>query len=322
MNFTVVIPTYNRWPILELNLKGFLGQNAFDRIKEIIIIDDGSTDEPGSSLHELIRSTFLPIHILHQVNKGPAAARNLGIQKALGEILFFTGDDIIPDKNLIKQHFDSHQRNHFNAHIAVLGKTVWPPHDRITPFMNYIQEKGFQFGYSLIKDENNVPFNFFYTSNISIHRDFLLKGKSFFDTDFPYAAFEDVDLAYRLKKRELRIVYNREAVGYHHHPVSVASFRKRQELSGYSAYIFFMKHPELDAFLGIRAAEKASILFDIAAKGVEPFCLLADKFLPFAIPVFYELVMQYYYKKGIRKYKQMLLSSKDPLKKYMKEIDS
>jgi glycosyltransferase involved in cell wall biosynthesis len=305
MTFSVIIPTYNRWKILKRTLQGYLEQNALELIKEIIIIDDGSREKEDRFLKNLISKAPFSIHILRQENQGPAAARNLGIRQASGDILFFTGDDIIPHQDLVKTHYASHHHFDLQRNLAVLGRTVWFPEKKVSPFMHYIQEKGFQFGYALIKDENDVPFKFFYTSNISIQRSFLAEEKTFFDLEFPYAAFEDIELAYRLKRRGLRIIYNREAIGYHDHPISLASFRKRMELCGYSACIFCEKHPELDPFLGVRAAEKPSFLFDFAAKGIEPFCLLADKYLPRAFPLFYKLIMQGYYKKGIRRYKKL-----------------
>jgi hypothetical protein len=52
----------------------------------------------------------------------------------------------------------------------------------------------------------------------------------------------------------MRILYRPEAVARHHHDVTFASFRRRQERSGEAASIFFEKHPELSAFLGVPQA--------------------------------------------------------------------
>src|SRR5947199_137384 len=79
---------------------------------------------------------------------------------------------------------------------ACLGYTGWPPGERVTAFMDYINDYGLQFGYKLIRDGDIVPFNFFYTSNISIDR--LVLGHEPFDTTFPAAAWEDIELAFRL----------------------------------------------------------------------------------------------------------------------------
>src|SRR5262249_59542683 len=96
-------------------------------------------------------------------------------------------------------------------------------------------------------------FNFFYTPNTSLSRGLLL-DVGLFDTTFPHAAWEDIEIAYRLEKRGMRIVYRPEAVARHHHDISFASFRRRQRRSGESAAIFFAKHPELGDFLGVPQA--------------------------------------------------------------------
>ena len=98
-----------------------------------------------------------------------------------------------------------------------------------------------------------MPFNFFYTSNISLPRALLLEA-GLFDTTFPHAAWEDIEIAYRLMRRGMRIVYRPEAVARHHHDITFASFRRRQEKAGESAAIFYEKHPELGDFLAVPQA--------------------------------------------------------------------
>ena len=84
------------------------------------------------------------------------------------------------------------------APLAVLGYTGWHPRMRTTPFLRYINEHGLQFGYALIDEREKVPFNFFYTSNVSLPRELLLAEP--FDLGFPHAAWEDVELSYRLHR--------------------------------------------------------------------------------------------------------------------------
>ena len=300
--FSVIIPTYNRGDVLCKTLNAYLKQTSFNLIKEIIVIDDGSTDNTRCVVENLINTFPIPVMYLYQENKGPAEARNRGIRAASGKMLLISGDDIAPHPHLIEEHLLYHQKNDFVNNVAVLGKTIFPPREHVTPFMEYIQENGLQFGYPLIENENDVPFNFFYTSNISIHRDFLLEDNNLFDTEFPYAAWEDIELAYRLKQKSLKIVYNKNAIGYHHHKISFASFRKRQELCGYSACIFYKKHPELEDFLKINLSKYNSTLSKIMIKLIEVFCLFADKYLPITFPHAYDQVMDYYYHKGINLY--------------------
>ena len=132
---------------------------------------------------------------------------------------------------------------------ACLGYTGWPRGERVTAFMDYINDYGLQFGYKLIEDGDVVPFNFFYTSNISISCGLLATVP--FDTTFPAAAWEDIELAYRLDQLGLKIRYNAKAITRHHHPMTVDSFARRQYTVGKSGAIFYRKHPDLGHFLGV-----------------------------------------------------------------------
>lgn len=87
--FSVVIPTYNRLEFLKQALKSVWAQSHSDY--EIIVVDDGSTDGTKDYLALLDGR----VRVLCQSNKGPAAARNLGVKHAIGNyIAFLDSDDI------------------------------------------------------------------------------------------------------------------------------------------------------------------------------------------------------------------------------------
>ena len=87
---SVIIPTYNRETVLPRAITSVLAQKGADF--ELIIVDDGSTDSTNNFIES--RSPFPVPRVFHQENKGPAAARNLGIKHAQGEwIAFLDSDD-------------------------------------------------------------------------------------------------------------------------------------------------------------------------------------------------------------------------------------
>ena len=247
--FSVVIPTYERPGTLARVLDALARQeNAPDF--EVVVVDDGSRGETRRLL-ESHRPPY-PFRFLSQDNAGPAAARNRGVEEARGEHILFLGDDTVPEPGLAAVHARAHAVPRPYP-VAVLGYTTWPRERRVSPFLHHINEYGLQFGYGLIEDPESVPFNFFYTSNISVPRRVILDA-GLFDTTFPHAAWEDIEIAYRLTRRGLRILYRPEAVARHHHEISFASFRRRQANSGESAAVFYGKHPELANFLGVPEA--------------------------------------------------------------------
>jgi len=88
--FSVVIPVYNRAAQLGHALRSVLAGSEQDF--EIVVVDDGSTDNPSRVLEELADPRIL---ILRQENAGGGAARNTGIDKARGRyIAFLDSDDV------------------------------------------------------------------------------------------------------------------------------------------------------------------------------------------------------------------------------------
>ncbi len=248
-SFSVVIPTFER-PEALLGVLEALERQAAPPDFEVVIVDDGSRDSTPARLRAL--SPPYPLRFFRQENAGPAAARNRGVEEAKGRTILFLGDDTVPEPGLLAVHARAHGEPRPQA-VAVLGYTTWPRDRRVSPFLHHINEYGLQFGYGLIEDPESVPFNFFYTSNISLPRA-LLRAAGLFDTTFPHAAWEDIEIAYRLMRMGMKIVYRPEAVARHHHNITFESFRRRQEKSGEAAAIFYEKHPELGDFLAVPQA--------------------------------------------------------------------
>jgi glycosyltransferase involved in cell wall biosynthesis len=247
--FSVVIPTYER-PDTLFQVLDALGRQDAAPPFEAVVVDDGSRDGTSGRL-AAYRAPY-PFRWFRQDNTGPAGARNRGIQAARGSIVLFLGDDTVPEPGLLAVHAAAHAEPRDHP-VAVLGYTTWPSERRVTPFLHHINEYGLQFGYGLIEDPEAVPFNFFYTSNVSLPRELLVRA-GLFDTGFPHAAWEDIEIAYRLSALGMKIVYRPAAVTRHHHRITFASFRRRQEKAGEAAAVFYAKHPDLAAFLAVPQA--------------------------------------------------------------------
>lgn len=250
VELSVVVPTYNRIEILPEVLRAVEAQAEDPEAPsfEIVVVDDGSIDGTGEWL--AARRFTVPAACLRQDNRGPATARNAGVAAAQGRRVAFLGDDTVPEPGWMAAHHRAHRERGDAPEVAVLGYTGWHRRMAVTRFLRHINEQGAQFGYALIDDPERVGFNFFYTSNISLSRELLLAEP--FDLGFPYAAWEDTELSYRLHRRHgLRLVYEPAAVTRHYHPTDVDRFFERQEKAGYSAVVFHRLHPELGPFLGL-----------------------------------------------------------------------
>ncbi len=294
--FSVVIPTYKRLPML-LRVLDALDAQVDAPEFEVIVIDDGSGDATASVMDDRSAKNYA-LTFRSQSNAGPGQARNHGVSLAAGRYVLFIGDDTVPEPRFLAEHARIHRDAQDDPLTACLGYTGWPPGERVTAFMDYINDYGLQFGYKLIRDGEIVPFNFFYTSNISLDREVL--GAEPFDTTFPAAAWEDIELAFRLDARGLKIRYNKRAVTRHYHPMTVDSFARRQYTVGRSGAIFYRKHPELGGFLGVHELQTRRLADERKLSHLRRRARLGERFRVLATNRVFETLMREHYLRGLR----------------------
>jgi glycosyltransferase involved in cell wall biosynthesis len=100
---SVIIPTYNRASFLKRALVSVQRQTL--ACNEIIVIDDGSTDETSESVSSFSKMCEIPVRYFYQKNQGPAAARNTGICEAqFSHLAFLDSDDHWQKKKLELQY--------------------------------------------------------------------------------------------------------------------------------------------------------------------------------------------------------------------------
>jgi glycosyltransferase involved in cell wall biosynthesis len=250
MQISVVIPTYNRARTLKECLEALFRQDIAHEDFEIIVVDDGSTDDTRKTV-EKAAGVDANVHYHHQKNSGQGIARNLGISHAKGKIIVLIGDDIIATPSFLSEHMRYHLR-HEAENEAVLGFTEWHPHLTLTPFMKWLTNGssilgkfgGHQFAYEKLEGKESADYNFFYTSNISLKRSLLVKHK--FDPIFSGYGWEDIELGYRLQKEVgLKLFYNKKAVAWHDHAMDESGLKTRMRNIGKSAWVINDKYPEL-----------------------------------------------------------------------------
>lgn len=97
---SIVIPTYNRVEMLKKVMDSYLIQ---DSVKEIIIIDDGSTDDTLSYI-KMMRKIYPKVkYIRNVVNIGSPGSRNLGVKASSGDFILFGEDDVRLQDNYSSQ---------------------------------------------------------------------------------------------------------------------------------------------------------------------------------------------------------------------------
>ncbi len=101
VQFSIVIITRNRVNILKKTLESVKKIDYSIDDFEIIIVDNGSTDNTRKSTHDVLENSNLQYQIVSEKTKGICKARNRGLQVANGEWVLFFDDDVFVNKNIL-----------------------------------------------------------------------------------------------------------------------------------------------------------------------------------------------------------------------------
>ncbi|MDL2246090.1 glycosyltransferase [Methanobrevibacter sp. OttesenSCG-928-K11] len=109
INISIIIPLYNGSRYIQKTLDSVINQN-FNNY-EIIIVDDGSTDDSLDKTKKILSKTDISTQIISQKNKGASNARNKGLSLAKGQYILFLDDDDYIDSNHMKYLYDVVKEN-------------------------------------------------------------------------------------------------------------------------------------------------------------------------------------------------------------------
>ena len=97
---TVIIPVYNVAPYLRRCLDSVINQ-TYSNI-EILLVDDGSSDDSGKICDEY-EAADSRVHVIHKINGGVSSARNIGLDEAHGEYVAFIDSDDVIEKDMLER---------------------------------------------------------------------------------------------------------------------------------------------------------------------------------------------------------------------------
>jgi len=236
MFLSVVIPTYNRLPILRQCLEALERQELAPPITsfEVVLVDDGSTDDTVGWVRA--NQQQLPhVRLIQQEHGGPAEGRNRGVEQARGDVIVFIDSDLVVLPDFLLRHAEALQRR-------------WQERgDRLCfTYGAVVNTARFDDPSSEPHKLSDVSFAYFATGNVAIDRE-LLERSGLFDTGFRLYGWEDLELGERLRRLGVELVRCPRAVGYHWHPaLSLAQIPRLIEVERQRAamgLVFFRKHP-------------------------------------------------------------------------------
>ncbi|WP_409200093.1 glycosyltransferase family 2 protein [Methanobrevibacter sp. DSM 116169] len=189
---SVIVPIYNSSHTLEKTLNSIIHQK-FENY-EIIVIDDGSTDDSLDKSYETLSKSSLPYQIIHQKNKGASVARNNGLEVAKGEYILFVDSDDYINKDQLSFLHNAVIRNEtdfaFSELLKMKGREL-ASHDN--PY-GFLKNNQILKSIDLIKLEleMKIPFSF---TQILYKTSILKENNIKFNETYKYG--EDTDFALR-----------------------------------------------------------------------------------------------------------------------------
>jgi len=224
---SVIVPTFNRKDKLERCLKALAAQTLPAEDFEVVVIDDGSTDDT----REFLKSLTTPFRLVQcsQKNQGVGAARKLGVESASGEYLLLINDDTIADPKLLQEHLRL-QHEYHDSCFAVLGTFEYERAARKRALTHFLSVDPFMFPQVTMYPGWNYGPTHFVTCNLSVRRDAVLACGSF---DPSYRVGEDTELGLRMAANGCKVLYNPQARSWHDHlDITVTDMVRRAKAYG------------------------------------------------------------------------------------------
>jgi len=243
IDVSVVIPIYNRINELRMTLNSLTRQTLPASRFEVIIADDGSTEDVQSVLADF---PGLQIKYIHQPNEGfrVAAARNLGADQAIGQIIVFNDNGMLFKSDCLEKHLTYHQANGDNYAVLaymhgtqpksdqdkmrqILDDHIDNPDDAIA-IMKKDGEMGDgrEFFFSLNGDEIYkwyIPWHPVWGGNFSVNRHFIKENNVRWNENFNSWGCEDTEYGIQLCIAGAKINLHRDVEAVHYPTPAAAS---------------------------------------------------------------------------------------------------
>lgn len=232
---SVIVPTYNRARLLGYTLESLARQDLPTDLFEVLVVDDGSSD----ATEEVARgyAARLDLHYFFQPDEGfrVAAARNVGISQASGDICLFVDSGVLLRSDCVREHLASHDSvdepaavsgyvfcfnlgNEDAAQISEFIDVAEPDAsiDALRRQRRWLDiREAFYTKYSDDFHAVPAPWYVYWTCNASARTD-QVRAVGMFDENFRRWGGEDIDLGYRLHRAGARFFVNRAASALHH----------------------------------------------------------------------------------------------------------
>lgn len=203
---SIIIPTFNRKPLLKKTLKSLKNLNYPKNKTEVIIVDNGSRDGTSQMVKEFPDIKLLSL----SQNIGIPKALNLAIKNSKGNYIFQTNDDVIYEKNCLKELIKTVKSD---PKIGIVGGRLYFSDRPKTPMINHLK-LNLYIGYHSFK---KTPSDKISEVDIVTGACMLIRKKAIEKIGFPDEKFgpygaEDYEFCFRAKSAGFKVMFCPKAV--------------------------------------------------------------------------------------------------------------
>jgi len=223
---SVVIPAYNTREALSACLDALEQQTVPRDQYEIVVVNDGPV---GTTVEDV--TDRYGVILLSQPKKGAAAARNLGAERAQGEILLFTDADCVPEHNWI----EAMAALFADREVVGVCGVVRTRQSCLIP--RFIQ---LEYDYRYRNIARHPRIDFINTGTAGYRKHVFMESGGFKED---LLGAEDAEFSFRLASAGYKMLFAPQAVVYHQHPESILEYARRKYHYGYWRMMVYERHP-------------------------------------------------------------------------------
>lgn len=226
-DFSVIIPARNAAADLAEGLAAIAAGHSRLRPLEVIVVDDGSTDDTASV------AKALGARLIRLAGLGPAVARNAGAKAASGALLVFLDADCVPEDGC----FEALMTPFADPRVAGTRGSYTSQQRRLLPRFVQLEMEEKQARLATSSEITLLD------TVCAAYRRSVFLEEGGFDETLPATSVEDAEFSFRLAAKGMRLIYAAEARVRHRHPERLASYLRRKIRFGYYRARLYRHYP-------------------------------------------------------------------------------
>ncbi len=228
-SISAIVTVYNKQDTIAKTLESLLSQSA--EFKEIIIVDDGSTDNSGGIVKEFA-DKYKNIKYIFQNNQGVAKSLNAGLRMTNTNFVAVLDGDVSFDKDWMQKLMPYFENEEIVA-VSGLTKTMNPKN-------LWAALAGYNVEYRQSKIKSELVDHL--SSTNVIFRKSILDKVGFFDPEFRYG--QDNEMSYRILMAGYKLILSKKAFCLHFWPESFMGFIKQRMHGALARVMLIKKYPK------------------------------------------------------------------------------